>query len=330
MFKYGKSTLNDNSVIQTSIFVTEEDKILHHNNIVSLQSKYTTKAMHSNNSRHTPLENESYNTKIKEETRNSDSFVVTRSSSIFTPNLLNHFVQNEKILNHSKPLPDIRASLTISSSFNRAIKKLKKKSVAVFKNSVIMATISQFTDIKALMNMRNSCKIFRENLPLKGIQKCLLKSIAEGLNTITRIQYWTHFCIAIGRSQEGLYNRLITDNKYSFTNQIRKDIDRTFPSIQYFDKGKSGYNKLLNVLVAISKEFPQVGYCQGMNFVAAIIIINLNKEEESFWMMRYIMKEMKYKKLFSHSLESMRLCYYQLECFINTYCPRLYQHLVKR
>ena len=82
--------------------------------------------------------------------------------------------------------------------------------------------------------------------------------------------------------------------------------------------------------MAISKEFPQVGYCQGMNFVAAIIIINLNKEEESFRMMRYIMKEMKYKKLFSHSLESIRLCYYQLECFISTYCPRLYEHLVKR
>jgi Rab-GTPase-TBC domain len=60
--------------------------------------------------------------------------------------------------------------------------------------------------------------------------------------------------------------------------QIEKDVNRTFPGDRTFDK-----QELRNVLVAYSIRNPNVGYCQGLNFVVATILSLEFSEEESFW-----------------------------------------------
>lgn len=42
---------------------------------------------------------------------------------------------------------------------------------------------------------------------------------------------------------------------------------------------ESGQNALFNVLKAYSKHNPQVGYCQGMNYLAALILVAVKMEE---------------------------------------------------
>ena len=41
----------------------------------------------------------------------------------------------------------------------------------------------------------------------------------------------------------------------------------------------SKQNLLYNVLAAYAKHAPEVGYCQGMNFLAALILIGVNFDE---------------------------------------------------
>ena len=42
-----------------------------------------------------------------------------------------------------------------------------------------------------------------------------------------------------------------------------------------------------------------MGYCQGMNYIAAIILINVKDEEKSFWVLVYLMQTLKWNEVFS-------------------------------
>jgi hypothetical protein len=56
--------------------------------------------------------------------------------------------------------------------------------------------------------------------------------------------------------------------------EILRDMDRTFPRLTSFaDPDDHGQRILANVLLACKNYHPSVGYCQGMNCVAAILIM---------------------------------------------------------
>lgn len=48
------------------------------------------------------------------------------------------------------------------------------------------------------------------------------------------------------------------------------------------DKSGPGQTQLSNVLKAFSVYNTQVGYCQGMGFVVALLLMHLD-EEDAFW-----------------------------------------------
>ena len=45
-----------------------------------------------------------------------------------------------------------------------------------------------------------------------------------------------------------------------------------------------GQNKLYNVLLAYSEFNPEVGYCQGMSYIAGLLLM-FYSEPESFWIL---------------------------------------------
>ncbi len=100
------------------------------------------------------------------------------------------------------------------------------------------------------------------------------------MTTQKRIEYWT----TIGRLNEkkqanaDLYASLQKKSSKSEM-AISVDITRTFPSLEFFKYGKKGYAQLSRVLKAVSLVFPNIGYCQGMNFFSAIILLILGNEE---------------------------------------------------
>ena len=84
----------------------------------------------------------------------------------------------------------------------------------------------------------------------------------------------------------GLYEELINKNT-PWVEEINKDIDRTFPThplfaeVKYSEKGKKALKNILSAYAIYNK---YVGYCQGMNFIAAfLLIISGFQEEEAFW-----------------------------------------------
>uniref|UniRef100_A0A673L3Y4 Growth hormone regulated TBC protein 1b n=1 Tax=Sinocyclocheilus rhinocerous TaxID=307959 RepID=A0A673L3Y4_9TELE len=68
---------------------------------------------------------------------------------------------------------------------------------------------------------------------------------------------------------------------------IRADMHRTFPdNIQFRASSQPCLQKaLFNVLLAYGHHNKDVGYCQGMNFIAGYLLIVTKDEEKSFWLM---------------------------------------------
>ncbi|XP_072541309.1 growth hormone-regulated TBC protein 1b [Salminus brasiliensis] len=68
---------------------------------------------------------------------------------------------------------------------------------------------------------------------------------------------------------------------------IRTDLHRTFPdNIHFRDSSQLCLQTALyNVLLAYGQHNKDVGYCQGMNFIAGYLLIITKDEEKSFWLM---------------------------------------------
>lgn len=65
-----------------------------------------------------------------------------------------------------------------------------------------------------------------------------------------------------------------------WTQCIEIDISRTFPELKTFDTIQQ--QRLLRILNAYAGHNPDVGYCQGMNYVAGLLLLVSDCEEESF------------------------------------------------
>ncbi|OII73341.1 GTPase activator [Cryptosporidium ubiquitum] len=77
-------------------------------------------------------------------------------------------------------------------------------------------------------------------------------------------------------------------NKYSPLISI--DVPRTFPELNIF-KDQASQECLFRVLNATANHIPDVGYCQGMNFIAALLLIISNFDQErSFYSLILILE----------------------------------------
>ena len=64
-----------------------------------------------------------------------------------------------------------------------------------------------------------------------------------------------------------------------------QDLPRTFPHNSWV-ASEDGKSALRRVLLAFSVHKPEVGYCQSMNYVAAMLLLGMDlNEEQAFWAM---------------------------------------------
>merc|ERR1740123_772584 len=86
--------------------------------------------------------------------------------------------------------------------------------------------------------------------------------------------------------QPGDYPTL-SQRENNWTPLIEIDISRTFPELRSFDA--NWQQRLLRVLNAYAGFNPHVGYCQGMNFVAGLLLLVSDSEEESLAVLTCLM-----------------------------------------
>ena len=115
--------------------------------------------------------------------------------------------------------------------------------------------------------------------------------------------------------------------------EVERDIIRTLPSHPLFslhgtEECKQNREKLKSVLLALTSAEPEVGYCQGMNFVAAILLLNLNMNiEDSFFMFLAIVREYHFKHLYSPSVPLLPLRMFTFTRLVRQHVPQVWHHL---
>ncbi|RXN29813.1 TBC1 domain family member 12-like protein [Labeo rohita] len=106
---------------------------------------------------------------------------------------------------------------------------------------------------------------------------------------------------------------------------IKLDISRTFPSLYIFQKGGPYHDILHSVLGAYTCYRPDVGYVQGMSFIAAVLILNL-EEADAFIAFANLLNKPCQMAFFRVDHDLMLKYFAAFEVFFEENLPKLFQH----
>ncbi|KAM9661012.1 TBC1 domain family member 1 isoform 6-T8 [Morphnus guianensis] len=105
------------------------------------------------------------------------------------------------------------------------------------------------------------------------------------------------------------------------------DLGRTFPTHPYFSAQLgAGQLSLYNILKAYSLLDQEVGYCQGLSFVAGVLLLHMS-EEDAFKMLKFLMFDMGLRKQYRPDMTILQIQMYQLSRLLHDYHQDLYNHL---
>mmetsp|Transcript_65691 Transcript_65691/g.109001 ORF Transcript_65691/g.109001 Transcript_65691/m.109001 type:complete len:498 (+) Transcript_65691:243-1736(+) len=154
------------------------------------------------------------------------------------------------------------------------------------------------------------------------------RRVRRGIPPRFRWQVW--------KAAVGLQNIDVPDNttyealataKNKWTEQIEIDISRTFPDNKSFDSPKQ--QRLLRVLNAYAGHSPDVGYCQGMNFVAGLLLLVSEDEIESFRVMICLMDHKGISGFYRERLPLLRRYLKACDKLVQETVPELREHFIK-
>jgi hypothetical protein len=112
--------------------------------------------------------------------------------------------------------------------------------------------------------------------------------------------------------------------KDSIFDLIELDIIRT----SFTNNQKENQEKLGNILKVTSRELPTVNYCQGMNHIAAFLLILCNEdEEETFYLFLSILYSTDYCSLVVNDLSKLNAFFYCFERLLNIMFPEMNTYL---
>ena len=237
-------------------------------------------------------------------------------------------------------------------NINKLVKKVTKDNIINQKikfildksNIKVTSMILSFLEFKDLLVLKSTNKYFRRLLSDKKIiREYALNGVLSPENrlifykTFININELKHNLINQFSSYEikdKIYYKLLSlakdlankDEKFkNIQKQINKDINRTF----YTDKFKysNGKEMLDNILTIIAFIRPEIGYCQGMNFIVGALINFINNEETCFWIFLHFIDNIGLKDLYVQNMPDYLIKLYQLNYLIKENFPKMHHHL---
>ncbi|KAI9591137.1 rab-GTPase-TBC domain-containing protein [Syncephalis fuscata] len=121
---------------------------------------------------------------------------------------------------------------------------------------------------------------------------------------------------------------ILLEEVSSYERQIDLDVERTMRShIMFYQRYGIGQRHLFNVLRAYSNANPEVGYCQGMSTIAAIILLYFD-EETTFVVMRILFEKHRLNQLFQPRFPELLKAFYIQTHMLEACAPDLAKHMV--
>ncbi|XP_037732135.1 growth hormone-regulated TBC protein 1-A [Drosophila subpulchrella] len=153
---------------------------------------------------------------------------------------------------------------------------------------------SKFMDgyLKTLTRRRMKWEaILQQNTDLTQVDPKLKRYIRKGIPGPYRPDVWMKIsgAAAAQRRSPDLFRTLLRTEPFDkeISDSISIDLPRTFPDNIHFDTKKQ---RLYNILIAYAHHNRDVGYCQGLNYIAGLLLIVTDDEEKSFWLLKHIVE----------------------------------------
>ncbi|GAO16202.1 hypothetical protein UVI_02045060 [Ustilaginoidea virens] len=154
--------------------------------------------------------------------------------------------------------------------------------------------------------------------------------VLGGIPVAYRAKVWSECSGAAALRVPGYFEDLVArdghDDDPAVVGQIQMDIDRTLTDNVFFRKGP-GVPKLRQLLLAYSRRNKDVGYCQGMNLIAANLLLIMPSVEDAFWVLASVIESILPHGYYDHSLMASRADQQVLRQFVSTVLPKLSGHL---
>jgi len=111
-----------------------------------------------------------------------------------------------------------------------------------------------------------------------------------------------------------------------YKEQIELDLKRTFTEDEAFTSNQQYQENMMNILQSYAKRNTSVGYCQGMNYLAGMIVRVIDNEEDAFWVLTSLFESilpLDYYCLMTEILVDQKV-FLQI---LQKKKPKLYKHL---
>jgi len=157
-------------------------------------------------------------------------------------------------------------------------------------------------------------------------QKKLKQRTRKGVPDCLRGKVWLDFAATRSTETSDLYKELTLSEEISlYEAQIRKDVYRTFPKHVFF-RELAGQDALYRVLRAYSLHNRDIGYCQGMGFIAGLLL-TYGPEDSAFLLMDSLMKGYGLQSLYAAGMPGVYKTVYVAQGLGLTYLPKVFRHL---
>ncbi|CCD25440.1 GTPase-activating protein GYP5 NDAI_0F01210 [Naumovozyma dairenensis CBS 421] len=156
----------------------------------------------------------------------------------------------------------------------------------------------------------------------KNQSEKLESAITEGIPSQIRGIIWQLISNSKSKEIEDIYWTLL-DTESPHEANIRRDLKRTnfIPN----DRVES----LFNIIKVYSVYDPDVGYTQGMAFIATPLLVNTRTEAEGFGLLIGLMKNYGLRDFFLPEMPGLMLMLYQYDRLLEENSPNLHNHLIR-
>lgn len=151
----------------------------------------------------------------------------------------------------------------------------------------------------------------------------LRKAIQQGFPHELRGLLWQVISSSKSSTMEHLYESLVQEENAPAMPAIAKDLDRT-PMAKVVDR-----ESLARLLKAYSLFDPEVGYTQGMAFIAVPILMEL-PEAEAFSLFAQLMKVYDFRSVFIAEMPGLHLKLYQFDRLVEDNLEIVHTHLKRQ
>lgn len=148
-------------------------------------------------------------------------------------------------------------------------------------------------------------------------------AIASGFPPELRGLIWQLIASSKSSSLEELYHSIIQEQSSPHEKAIRRDLSRTS-----FIKNANS-DSLFNIIKGYSLFDPEVGYTQGMAFIAVPLLINMS-EPEAFCLLVHLMKDYDFRSMFLPEMPGLHVRLYQFDRLLEDTIPEVHIHLARQ